>query len=95
MRFVFLELDTGARGKKSMSKKLKYKDGPIDDVEIIEDFLPSPEELAMKEETIKVTIMLSRSSVEFFKEKATKNQMAYQKMIRKLLDSYVDRHIKS
>ena len=78
-----------------MNKKVKRKDGPIGEVKIVEDFLPSPEELAMKEETVKVTIMLSRSSVEFFKEKATENQMAYQKMIRKLLDSYVDRHIQS
>jgi predicted DNA binding CopG/RHH family protein len=75
-----------------MNVKRKYSAEPIDEVEIIEDFLPSPEELAFKEDTVKVTIALSKSSVEFFKEKADENHTAYQKMIRRLLDSYVDRH---
>ena len=39
--------------------------------------------------------MLSRSGVGLFSDEATKNQMAYQEMIRKLLDSYVERHTKS
>ena len=75
-----------------MSAKPKYSNGPIDEIEIIEDFLPSPEELAFKEDTVKVTIALSKSSVAFFKEKAGENNTAYQKMIRRLLDSYVDRY---
>ncbi len=74
-----------------MSSKRKYTDGPIDEIEIIDDFLPSPEELAFKEDTVKVTISLSRSSIEFFKEEAGKHNTPYQKMIRRLLDSYVDR----
>lgn len=45
-----------------------------------------------KEDTVKVTIALSKSSVEFFKEKAEEHNTAYQKIIRRLLDSYVDRH---
>ena len=49
-----------------MSAKIKYSDGPIGEVEIVEDFLPSPEQLALQEETVKVTIALSKSSVEFF-----------------------------
>ena len=75
-----------------MNAKRKYSDGPIDEIEVIDDFLPSPEELAFKEDTVKVTIALSKSSVEFFKEKADEHHTAYQKMIRRLLDSYVDRH---
>ncbi len=59
---------------------------------IVGDFLPSPEELAFKEATVKITIALSKSSIEPFKEKADENHTAYQKMIRRLLDSYVDRH---
>ncbi len=39
--------------------------------------------------------MFSRSGVGLFSDEATKNQMASQKKIRKLLDSYVERHIKS
>jgi predicted DNA binding CopG/RHH family protein len=76
-----------------MNAKRKYSDdGPIGEIEIVDDFLPSPEELAFKEDTVKVTIALSKSSVDFFKEKAQENDTAYQKMIRKLLDSYVDHH---
>jgi predicted DNA binding CopG/RHH family protein len=75
-----------------MSKKINYSDGPIDEVEVIRDFLPSPEELAFREETVKVTIALSRASVEFFKQEAALNQVSYQKMIRRLLDEYTLLH---
>lgn len=75
-----------------MNAKTKYSDGPIEEHELVEDFLPSPDELAFKEDTVKVTIALSKSSVEFFKAKAEANNTAYQKMIRRLLDAYVDRH---
>jgi len=59
-------------------------------VEIIADFLPSPEELAWREEGVKVTLALSRKSVEFFKAEAAKHQTQYQRMIRRLLDAYVE-----
>ncbi len=75
-----------------MKRKRKYSDGPIKEIELVDDFLPSPEELAYREDTVKVTISLSKSSVEFFKGKAVENNTAYQKMIRRLLDSYVARH---
>ena len=61
----------------------------MDDVRIIPDFLPSPEELAFREETVKVTISLSKSSIDFFKNQSKKHHTSYQKMIRKLLDKYV------
>lgn len=51
---------------------------------------PSPEELAFREESVKVTISLSRKSVEFFKNEAAKHHTQYQRMIRQLLDSYAD-----
>ena len=74
-----------------MSAKIKYNEGPIGDIEIVTDFLPSPEELALQEETVKVTLALSKSSVEFFKAQASAHRTPYQKMIRKLLDSYVEK----
>ena len=55
---------------------------------VIPDFLPSPEELALKNETVKITISLSKVSVEFFKKEAKKYNTQYQKMIRRLLDEY-------
>ena len=49
-----------------MRAKIKYTDEPMGKVKVISDFLPSPEELALKNETIKVTIALSKTSVDFF-----------------------------
>ncbi len=75
-----------------MRAKIKYIDEALGDLEVVDDFLPSPDELAFKDETVKVTISLSKSSVQFFKEKAEEHDTPYQKMIRKLLDSYVEKY---
>ena len=69
-----------------MKKKIKYTNESIGKVKLVEDFLPSPEELVLKDETIKVTISLSKASVDFFKKEAKKYNTQYQKMIRRLLD---------
>ena len=71
-----------------MKKKIKYTDEPMGKVRVVSDFLPSPEELVLKDETIKVTIALSKASVDFFKNEAQKYNTQYQKMIRRLLDEY-------
>jgi predicted DNA binding CopG/RHH family protein len=71
-----------------MKEKIKYSDEPIGKVQVIRDFLPSPEQLALKDETVKVTLSLSKTSVEFFKKEAKKYNTQYQKMIRRLLDEY-------
>lgn len=75
-----------------MKTKVKYTDGPIDDVKVVKDFLPPPDQLAFKEDQVKVTIGLSKSSVDFFKAEAKKNHTQYQKMIRHLLDLYAAQH---
>ncbi len=71
-----------------MSAKIKYTEGEVRDLQVVSDFLPSPEELAFKDDTVKVTISLSKSSVNFFKREAKKHKTPYQKMIRRLLDVY-------
>jgi hypothetical protein len=71
-----------------MKNRIKYKDEPIGDVRIVEDLLPSPDDLVFREETIKITISLSRESVDFFKEVARRHKTQYQKLIRRLLDDY-------
>lgn len=73
-----------------MSAKTKYTNEPIGNVKIVQDFLPPPEELAFREEGVKVTLVLSRKSVDFFKAQATQHNTQYQRMIRRLLDSYVE-----
>lgn len=72
-----------------MTKKIVYTDEPLGAVEVVADFLPSPAELAFRDDGVKVTLSLSKSSVEFFKSEASKHHTQYQRMIRRLLDSYV------
>jgi predicted DNA binding CopG/RHH family protein len=85
-----LAQDIGAKVKRYMSKPIQYSDEPIGDFKIVADFLPSPEELSLKNENTKVTISLSKESVAYFKSIAKKHHMQYQKIIRQLLDEYVD-----
>jgi predicted DNA binding CopG/RHH family protein len=75
-----------------MSGKIKYTNEPIGDPKVVRDFLPSPEKLAFREEEVKITITLSKKSVDFFKSEAAKSDTQYQRMIRRLLDAYVESH---
>ncbi len=74
-----------------MKKASKHKNEPLGEIKVIKDFLPPPSELVFKEDTVKVTLGLSRRSVDFFKKQAKKHDTQYQKMIRRLLDLYVTR----
>jgi predicted DNA binding CopG/RHH family protein len=78
-----------------MKRKIKYTEEPMGELRIIKDFLPKPEELALKEENIKITISLNKSSIEFFKKKAKEQRTSYQKMIRRLIDWYASQQQKS
>lgn len=78
-----------------MKKKIVYTDEPLGAIEVVTDFLPAPAELAFREEGVKVTLALSKSSVDFFKSEASKHQTQYQRMIRRLLDSYVEAQVTS
>ena len=84
--------DIGEKEKRFMNKTIKYIDEPIGDMKIIEDFLPSPKDLIFKEENVKVTISLTKESINFFKAEAKKHHTQYQKMIRNFLDVYADNH---
>ncbi|MGE0582615.1 MAG: CopG family transcriptional regulator [Steroidobacteraceae bacterium] len=57
-------------------------------MKIVDDFLPPPGELVAKEEVEKVTIALSKRSVDFFRDEAKRHGTQYQRMIRALLDRY-------
>jgi predicted DNA binding CopG/RHH family protein len=78
-----------------MKTKIKYTDEPIGELRIVKDFLPMPEQLALKEDNVKITISLNKSSIEFFKKKAKEQHTSYQKMIRRLIDWYAIQHQKS
>jgi predicted DNA binding CopG/RHH family protein len=83
-----------------MKNKIHYTDAPeeIQDAilqgEVVEDFLPPPQQLIAKEETRKITIALSKRSVDFFKDAAEKNHIPYQQLIRKVLDNYTEHYTK-
>jgi len=63
---------------------------PIGKITRVKDFLPSPEELMIPEKTVKVTLRLSEDSIKFFKHYAQKYHTKYQRVIRKLIDTYAD-----
>jgi len=87
--------DIGEKERKYMNKKkVKYTDEPIGDVKIVEDFLPPPDKLVMRDETVKVTLSLTKDSLDFFKKEARIHHTQYQKMIRKLLDQYTEHYRK-
>mgnify|MGYP001252628249 CR=1 FL=1 len=75
-----------------MRANVKYTNEPIGDLKIVRDFLPRPEDLVFQEEGVKVTIALSKRSVDFFKDEAQKHRTQYQRMIRRLLDAYAEHH---
>lgn len=75
-----------------MSERIRYTNVPLGDLEVVPDFLPRPEDLVFRDEGVKVTIALSKRSVEFFKSEAQKHNTQYQRMIRRLLDAYAEHH---
>ena len=78
-----------------MKTKTSYTEGPVGELKAVRDFLPSPDRLALKEENVKITISLKRSSIAFFKAQAKKHKTSYQKMIRELVDRYASHYKKS
>ena len=74
------------------SANIKYTDEPLGKLRVVPDFLPAPKDLVFREEGVKVTLALSKRSVEFFKREAAKHNTQYQRMIRRLLDAYAEHH---
>jgi len=78
-----------------MKSKIKYTDEAMGNLEVVKDFLPPPDQLVLKEDRVKVTISLSKGSVEFFKKEAKKQRTSYQKMIRRIIDVYTSQYQKN
>jgi predicted DNA binding CopG/RHH family protein len=75
-----------------MSERTRqYTEGEIGELIVVDDFLPPPAELVLREDTVKVTLALSRRSVDFFKREAERARVPYQRMIRALVDAYAER----
>ena len=75
-----------------MKEHDKFEDAPKGRLTIIDDFLPPPSQLVRKEDTVKVTSEFTRSSIEFLKKEAKKAKILYQRMLRALVDKYVEQH---
>ena len=73
------------------NRTAKYTVGEIGRVRVIGDFLPAPADLVAREDNVKVTLSLSRRSLDFFKREARKRRVPYQRMIRALVDTYAER----
>ena len=78
-----------------MNNKTKYTDQPIGELRVVKDFLPPPHQLVLREENVKVTIALKKSSIDFFKKEAKKHHTSYQRMIREVVDWYASQYQKT
>ncbi|MFZ3357751.1 MAG: hypothetical protein WA177_03225 [Xanthobacteraceae bacterium] len=72
------------------NRTVKYTGGEIGRIRVIQDFLPAPADLVPREDNVKVTLSLSRRSLDFFKREAKKRRVPYQRMIRALVDRYAE-----
>lgn len=75
-----------------MKRRGNLEDAPKGKLTIIDDFLPPPSQLVRKADTVKVTSEFTRSSIDFLKKEARKAKVPYQRMLRALLDRYVEQH---
>lgn len=70
-------------------KKKQYEEfEPEGELVQIPDFLPPPHELIKAKQTVKITLSLTRESLDFFRKEAKRNKVKYQQMIRKVVDIY-------
>jgi predicted DNA binding CopG/RHH family protein len=65
---------------------------PIGKLTRVPDFLPSPKELMADEQTVKVTLRLSEDSIKTLKQYAQKYHTKYQRIIRRIVDSYAKQY---
>ena len=76
-----------------MRKRGDLEDAPKGNLTVIKDFLPPPSQLVRKVDTVKVTSEFTRSSIDFLKKEAKKAKVPYQRILRALLDRYVEQHM--
>lgn len=85
----------GEKEGEAMKTKTKYTEEPMGHLRVVKDFLPPPEKLVLKEDNVKVTISLKKSSISFFKDQAKTQKTSYQRMIREVVDWYASHYQKS
>jgi predicted DNA binding CopG/RHH family protein len=95
MLFAFMEQVIGEKEGRFMKSKTKYAEEPMGDLKVVKDFLPPPDQFVLREDNVKITISLKKSSITFFKEQAKNQKTSYQKMIREVVDWYASHYQKS
>jgi hypothetical protein len=74
------------------TSKHSLEDAPKGKLTVVKDFLPPPSQLVRRVETVKVTSEFTRSSIDFLKKEAKKAKVPYQRLLRALIDRYVEQH---
>ena len=74
-----------------MKKRVQYTDEPMQ-MRLIKDFLTSPEELVTKGKRVKVSVEISQSSLDFFRQQVGRSKMQAKNMIGTLLDVYATQY---
>jgi hypothetical protein len=69
-------------------RETKPPTAEIGRVRIVDDFLLALDALMPREENVKVTLSLSRRSLDYFKHAAKAQRGTYQRMIRALVDAH-------
>ncbi len=77
-----------------MKKNDRLEVSPKGKLTIIDDFLPPPAQLVRREDTVRVTSEYTKTSIDFLKKEAKKAKVPYQRMLRSLIDLYVERQAK-
>jgi uncharacterized protein (DUF4415 family) len=91
--------DIGEKEGVNMANKVKYTKAPADvahalkEATPLEDFLPSPDKLVLKQKKEKITIALDKRNVDLFKYYAKKHNAKYQTMINDVIGAYADKHL--
>jgi hypothetical protein len=82
-----------------MTSKVNYTDAPVDierfleGATVIDDFLPSPDELVRKVEREKITLAVDKRSLALFKAYAKKHDAKYQNMMNGVISAYADKFL--
>ncbi len=71
------------------NKKLR-SDLPFGSLSKVPDFLPPPDKLLVPEKSVKITLSIDQDSLMFFKKKAAKLGLRYQKMMREVIKVYAN-----
>ena len=71
-----------------MNDEIIYTDEPMELGDILEDFLPYPDQLIPNIHKVKYTVELNEETIRFFQAEAEKKHISYQEIISLLVNKY-------